>query len=101
MKEVKTLAQLVSALKQGYTVRNGKLIPPPSPRKEETGWFYCVSIAGHCAGIHTLFSDLNARFGDFLCNGEPEVQISADENDLARERDEAKKEKMPQQNINL
>ena len=101
MKEVKTLAQLINALKQGYTVRDGKLAPPPAPRKEEMGWFCCVSIAGHRAGIHTRFSDLYARCGDFLCDGEPEVQISADENDLARERDEAQRERLPQGNSNL
>ena len=101
MKEVRTLAQLLSALKHGYTVRDGKLVPPPSPRKEETGWFFCISIAGHCVGIHTRFSDLHTCCRDYLCDGKPEVEISADENDLARERDEAKKEKTPQGNDSL
>ena len=101
MEEVRTLAQLISVLKQGYTVQNGKLIPPPAFRKEGTGWFYCVSIAGHRAGIHTHFSDLYAYYKDFLCDGEPEVQVSVDENDLAWERDEVKKERVPHGSGNL
>ena len=91
MEEVRTLAQLISALKRGYTVRDGKLVPSPAPRREGSGWSFCVSIAGHRVGIHTRYSDLHTGCGDFLCDGEPEIEISADENDMARERDEAEK----------
>ena len=101
MEEVRTLAQLISALKRGYTVRDGKLIPPLAPQREDAGWSFCVSIAGHRVGIHTRFSDLHATCRDFLCDGEPQIEISADENDMAWERDVAKKEKVPQGNGNL
>ena len=101
MEEVRTLAQLISALKKGYTVRDGKLIPPPTPRKEGMGWFYCVSIAGHRIGIHTRYSNLHACCEDFLCDGEPEMQVNADENDMALECGLAKNEKAPQGNDNL
>lgn len=94
MEEVRTLAQLITALKRGYTVRDGKLVPPlalQTAQRKETERSFCVSIAGRRVGIHTRFSDLHTRCGDFLCEGEPEIEISADENDMERERAEAEK----------
>ena len=104
MEEVRTLAQLLNALKRGYTVRDGAVVRPQAPqaaRKREVERSFCVSIAGHSVGVHTRYSDLYAQCRNYLCDGEPEIQVNADESDMARERDEAEKDQTPQGNGNL
>lgn len=99
MDEVRTLAQLLSALKRGYTVQDGKLVHPQAiqaARKKEIARSFCVSIAGHCMSIHTRFSELYAQCKNYFCEAEPEAQVIVNENDLAFERAESEKEQILQ-----
>lgn len=54
---------------------------------------FCISIAGHTAGIDALYDRVYSMCEDYLCYAQPELHICISESDLAIERAEAEKTK--------
>lgn len=100
MNEVRNLFQLMEALKQGYTVSNGQIIPLLRPiaaqKQEETERQFCISIADHSFEINTLYPDTYYLCRNYLTNHKPEIKICISEKTIELERKELEREKIPQ-----
>lgn len=90
MGEIRNLNQLLYALKRGYTIQKGAettapyLYNLPEQKKEEQ--HFRISIAGRCIGIDSLYAEVYRLCSDYLCDNEPEIQISISDEDIAYER---------------
>lgn len=95
MAEIKTLDQLLDALRHGYTVSDGRVILPPqrqAARKEDKAErHFCVSLAGRVVAIDSFYNQVYSLCSDYLCDLPPEIRISITEKDLMYEREESKK----------
>ena len=93
MNNIRTVSQLLDALKRGCTVADGAVIAPASihaaPEPERTERHFCISVAGRIIGIDAMYSEVYSLCGNYLCDQSPEIRISVNEMDLAREREEA------------
>ena len=98
MGDIRTMAQLLNALTHGYTVKDGKIIKPQKEKllqkrvyiPPRQGQHFCISIAGHTIGIDSLYSEIRSVCKNYLSDLEPEIRIQIGQDDLDKEREEAK-----------
>ena len=90
MSEIKNLSQLLDAMRKGYRISKNKVRNPQSshaaPRSIKEERHFCVSIAGHAIGVDSMYSEVYMLCKEYLCENEPEIRISINEDDIAYER---------------
>ena len=101
MSEVRNLPELLEALKRGYTVSNGKVIPPPKrmarvrPAAREPKRAFCISVAGQVIAIDAQYGTICGLCEKYLCSLSPGMRIAVDARELAREADETREVDAP------
>ena len=102
MNEIRTISQLLDALKQGYTVFDGQVVPRLQPHAaqdmEKAERHFCISIANHVFDIKSLYPDTFYLCRHYLSDLEPEMQVVISEDDIIAERKETEKNSIPQSN---
>lgn len=92
MGEIKDLPQLLNALRRGYTIKDGIILPPVKPHAahgpEMAGRHFCISIAGHTVGIDSMYAEVYSLCKNYLCNDKPEILVATNNDDILLERDE-------------
>lgn len=90
MSEIKNLSQLLDAMRKGYRISKSKARNPQSshaaPRSTKEKRHFCVSIAGYAIGVDSMYSEVYMLCKEYLCENEPEIRISINEDDIAYER---------------
>ena len=63
--------------------------------REENSVHFRISVAGHVADIEALHSEVYSLCKDYLSELSPDIHIFTSENDIAKERKEALKNRSP------
>lgn len=97
MGEIRTMAQLLDKLRHGYRVKKDEattsepLYAAHDSEKKER--HFCVSLAGHTIEINSVYPDVYLLCEKYLSEGDPDIHININQDDIAFEREEATKDK--------
>lgn len=86
MKEIRTISQLIDALKKKekteYQDDMIKPLPNNSFKQKKDERHFCVALAGHIIAIDSLYSEVYSICRDYLSDKEPEIRISVCDSDI-------------------
>ena len=93
MSKIRTISQLLDALRHGYTIADGEPVSPKhqraAARQEKAEREFCIELAGFSIGIHSMYSEVYDLCEGYYSSREPQIRIDISEGDIAYERAEA------------